>query len=56
MIDREASPLDKALIYTSGFTATNQAMMQGIVEETGSVEKGELADLAVLIIMYLIMS
>jgi N-acetylglucosamine-6-phosphate deacetylase len=48
MIDRKALPLDKALIYASEFTATNQAMLQGVMEETGSVEKRKLADLAVL--------
>lgn len=48
MMDRKALPLHKAIQYASMFTSSNQALMQGVLGETGSIEVGKLADLAVL--------
>ncbi len=48
MIDRKALPLHKAMQYASVFTSGNQALMQGAIEKTGSIETGKLADLTVL--------
>ena len=50
MIDRKAFPFHDALRYTSTFTAGNQALLQGKSDDTGSIEPGKLADLAVLAI------
>jgi len=48
MIDREALPLHEAVRYASLFTSSNQALLQGVSSETGSVEVGKKADLTVL--------
>jgi N-acetylglucosamine-6-phosphate deacetylase len=48
MIDREALSLEDALPYVSRFTSTNQAMMQRVDHETGTIDAGKLADLTVL--------
>ena len=48
MIDREALPLYEAMRYASLFTASNQALLQGVLNRTGSIEVGKLADLTVL--------
>ncbi len=48
MIDRQALPLHKAIQYAAMFTSSNQALMQGVLEKTGSIEAGKLADLTVL--------
>jgi N-acetylglucosamine-6-phosphate deacetylase len=50
MIDRKALHFDDALRYTAMFTAGNQALLQGKSDDTGSIEPGKLADLAVLAI------
>ena len=48
MIDRKALPLDEAMRNASLFTSSNQALLQGVLDKTGSIEVGKLADLAVL--------
>lgn len=48
MIDRKALTLHRALQYASTFTSSNQALMQGAIQETGSIEVGKLADIVVL--------
>ncbi|MFQ6095119.1 MAG: hypothetical protein ACE5NN_03140 [Candidatus Bathyarchaeia archaeon] len=48
MIDREALRLHEAMRYASLFTSSNQALLQGALNKTGSIEVGKLADLTVL--------
>jgi len=50
MIDRKALTLEDALKYAAAFTASNQSLLQGTSNETGSIESGKLADLTVLVI------
>jgi len=48
MIDREALSLHEAMLYASSFTSGNQALLQGVIEETGSISVGKMADLTIL--------
>lgn len=48
MIDRKALPLEDALRYASLFTSSNQALLQRVLNETGSIDIGKLADLTIL--------
>jgi len=48
MIDRKALHLHEALRQAALFTSTNQALLQGTIGKTGTIEPGKLADLTVL--------
>jgi len=48
MIDRKALQLHEALRQAALFTSTNQALLQGTIAKTGTIEPGKSADLTVL--------
>jgi len=48
MIDRKALPLETAMQYASMLTSSNQSLLMGLNDKTGSIEPGKLADVTVL--------